>query len=59
MINGKFFNEFEWSLGEIVGGNICCFLKLVGIEFMFDVLNKIILLESLGGKEVKIVFYVV
>ncbi|CBY74669.1 TPA: LD-carboxypeptidase [Listeria monocytogenes] len=57
-INGKSLTEFEWSAGEVVGGNIRCFLKLAGTEFMPDVSNKIILLESLGGKEAKIASYV-
>lgn len=36
--------------GVIVGGNIRCFLKLAGTEYMPDLKNKILLLESYGGK---------
>ncbi|MBC1460832.1 LD-carboxypeptidase [Listeria welshimeri] len=58
LINGKSLTEFESSSGEVVGGNIRCFLKLAGTEFMPDVTNKIILLESLGGRETKIASYI-
>lgn len=33
----------------MVGGNIRCFLKLAGTEFMPDLKDKILLLESYGG----------
>lgn len=58
LINGEQLNDFEWRAGEVIGGNIRCFLKLAGTEFMPDFTNKIILLESLGGKEAKIASYV-
>lgn len=35
--------------GIVVGGNIRCFLKLAGTEYMPDLTNKILLLESLSG----------
>ncbi len=35
--------------GVVVGGNIRCFLKLAGTEYMPDLSHKILLLESLGG----------
>lgn len=35
--------------GIVVGGNIRCFLKLAGTEFMPDLTDKILLLESRGG----------
>lgn len=35
--------------GVVVGGNIRCFLKLVGTPFMPDLTDKILLLESLSG----------
>jgi len=35
--------------GVVVGGNIRCFLKLSGTEYMPDLTGKILLLESLGG----------
>ena len=43
MIQGK---EMD---GIVVGGNIRCFLKLAGTEYMPDLRDKILLLESLGG----------
>ncbi|MDD2971534.1 MAG: LD-carboxypeptidase [Lachnospiraceae bacterium] len=35
--------------GVVIGGNIRCFLKLAGTEYMPDFQDKILLLESLGG----------
>ena len=35
--------------GVVVGGNIRCLLKLAGTEYMPDLSDKILLLESLGG----------
>lgn len=35
--------------GILVGGNIRCFLKLAGTEYMPDLKGKILLLESYGG----------
>ncbi|WP_167959300.1 S66 family peptidase [Anaerosporobacter faecicola] len=35
--------------GIVVGGNIRCFLKLAGTEYMPDLSDKILLLESYGG----------
>ncbi|ECL0019904.1 LD-carboxypeptidase [Listeria monocytogenes] len=58
LISGEQLNEFVWRGGEVIGGNIRCFLKLAGTNFMPDFTNKIILLESLGGKEAKIASYV-
>ncbi|ARM71668.1 TPA_asm: LD-carboxypeptidase [Listeria monocytogenes] len=58
LINGESLTDYEWRSSEIVGGNIRCFLKLAGTEFMPDITNKIILLESLGGKEAKFASYV-
>ncbi|WP_326512694.1 S66 peptidase family protein [Clostridium intestinale] len=40
--------------GEIVGGNIRCFLKLAGTNYMGDFKDKILFLESLGGDVSKI-----
>ncbi|MCD2253886.1 S66 peptidase family protein [Listeria marthii] len=57
-INGEQLNDFEWRAGEVIGGNIRCFLKLAGTEYMPDCTNKVILLESLGGKEARIASYV-
>jgi muramoyltetrapeptide carboxypeptidase len=35
--------------GVVVGGNIRCFLKLAGTQYMPDLSNKILFLESYGG----------
>lgn len=39
--------------GIVVGGNIRCFLKLAGTEYMPDLQDKILLLESLSGTVAK------
>jgi muramoyltetrapeptide carboxypeptidase LdcA involved in peptidoglycan recycling len=46
--------NYEWIQGSsmegiVVGGNIRCFAKLAGTEYMPDFQDKIIFLESLGG----------
>lgn len=43
--------------GIVVGGNIRCFLKLAGTEFMPDLKDKILLLEGLSGTIPKIETY--
>lgn len=43
--------------GSVVGGNIRCFLKLAGTEFMPDLQGKILLLESLHGRVPQIETY--
>ncbi|MGL5352468.1 MAG: S66 family peptidase [Clostridium sp.] len=43
--------------GVVVGGNIRCFLKLAGTEYMPDFQDKILLLESLGGDVGKMTTY--
>ncbi len=35
--------------GVVIGGNIRCFLKLAGTEYMPSFMGKILMLESLGG----------
>lgn len=35
--------------GVLIGGNLRCFLKLAGTEYMPDFDGKVLLLESLGG----------
>lgn len=35
--------------GTLIGGNLRCFLKLAGTEYMPDVKDKILLMEALGG----------
>lgn len=55
--SGKLINDFSYSFvqgtemeGVVIGGNIRCFLKLAGTEYMPDFEKKILLLESLSGK---------
>lgn len=43
--------------GVVLGGNIRCFLKLAGTEYMPDLKDKILLLESMGGDIPKIETY--
>ncbi|MDE6435040.1 MAG: LD-carboxypeptidase [Lachnospiraceae bacterium] len=47
-INYSFIQQREMH-GIIVGGNIRCFLKLAGTEYMPDLNGKILLLESFHG----------
>ena len=54
--------NYEWIQGNfmegvVVGGNLRCFLKLAGTEYMPDFTDKIIFLESLGGDVPKMVTY--
>lgn len=44
----RFIQQKEMH-GIVVGGNVRCFLKLAGTEFMPDLEGKILLLESYGG----------
>ncbi|MBE5931151.1 MAG: LD-carboxypeptidase [Lachnospiraceae bacterium] len=43
--------------GVVVGGNIRCFLKLAGTEYMPDLKGKILLLESYSGTVAKMETY--
>lgn len=43
--------------GVVVGGNIRCFLKLAGTEYMPELQDKILLLESYGGDVAKMETY--
>ena len=52
-INYKFIQQDKMH-GIVVGGNIRCFLKLAGTEYMPDMENKILFLESLNGDVAKI-----
>lgn len=36
--------------GDVIGGNIRCFLKLAGTAYLPNVVGKVILLESLSGR---------
>lgn len=47
-IDYRFIQQKEMH-GILVGGNIRCFLKLAGTEFMPDLEGRILLLESYGG----------
>ncbi|MBY7141807.1 LD-carboxypeptidase [Virgibacillus sp. NKC19-3] len=47
--------DYSWLRGKemtgvLVGGNLRCFLKLAGTLYMPDPTNKIVFLESLGGR---------
>lgn len=55
-IDHKFIQQDKMQ-GVVVGGNIRCFLKLAGTEFMPDLTDKILLLESMGGTVAKIETY--
>lgn len=52
------FLRGEKMEGVIVGGNIRCLLKLAGTPYMPDFTNKILLLESLGGKSAQCATYI-
>ena len=43
------FIKGNYMEGTIIGGNIRCFLKLVGTEYMPSFNNKILFLEALSG----------
>ncbi len=43
--------------GIVVGGNIRCFLKLAGTKYFPDMTDKILLMESFGGKVPQMVTY--
>jgi len=54
--------EYKWIQGNsmegvVVGGNIRCFLKLAGTEYIPDFQDKILFLESLGGDVGKMATY--
>lgn len=54
--NYEFVQQSEMK-GIVVGGNIRCFLKLAGTEYMPELENKILFLESLNGDVAKIETY--
>ena len=54
--NYEFVQQSEMR-GIVVGGNIRCFLKLAGTEYMPELENKILFLESLNGDVAKIETY--
>ncbi|MBN1055924.1 LD-carboxypeptidase [Clostridium botulinum] len=60
--NSLFDFKYEWIQGKsidgiVVGGNIRCFLKLAGTEYMPKFKDKILLLESFSGDVAKITTY--
>lgn len=64
MQNGRDLFHFDYKFvqkssmqGIVVGGNIRCFLKLAGTEYMPDLAGKILLLEAYSGSVAKIETY--
>lgn len=51
------FVQGEKMQGVVVGGNIRCFLKLAGTEYMPDLTGKVLLLESFSGTVAKMETY--
>ena len=51
------FIQGEKMQGIVVGGNIRCFLKLAGTDYMPDLTDKILFLESLNGTAAKMETY--
>ena len=51
------FVQGEKMQGIVVGGNIRCFLKLAGTEYMPKLTGKILLLESFSGTSAKMETY--
>lgn len=51
------FVQGEEMQGIVIGGNIRCFLKLAGTEYMPDFTDKILLLESYSGTVAKMETY--
>lgn len=56
-LNYEFLQQNEMQ-GVVVGGNIRCFLKLAGTEYIPDLENKILLLESFSGTVAKMETYI-
>ena len=54
---GYHFVQGNKMQGVVVGGNIRCFLKLAGTEYMPDLTDKILLLESYSGTVAKMETY--
>lgn len=52
-----YFIQEGYMEGEIIGGNIRCFLKLAGTEFMPDFEGKILLLEALNASSAQVTTY--
>lgn len=56
-IDYQFVQQREMQ-GVVVGGNIRCFLKLAGTEYMPELEGKILLLESFSGTVAKMETYI-
>lgn len=52
-----YFIQEGYMEGKIIGGNIRCFLKLAGTEFMPDFNGKILLLEALNATSAQVTTY--
>lgn len=52
-----YFIQENFMEGIIIGGNIRCFLKLAGTEFMPDFEGKILLIEALNSTSAQILTY--
>lgn len=55
-LNCRFIQQSKMR-GIVVGGNIRCFLKLAGTEYMPELDGKILLLESFSGTVAKMETY--
>lgn len=55
--DNKLTKKHNEIFGVVVGGNIRCFLKLAGTEYMPDLRDKILLLESRSGTAAKMETY--
>lgn len=51
------YRQLARMRGIVVGGNIRCFLKLAGTEYMPDLQDKVLLLESYSGSAARIETY--
>lgn len=52
-----FFLQGCYMEGTVIGGNIRCFLKLAGTEYMPDFTDKILLLEGLNTSSAQVATY--
>lgn len=52
-----YFVQEGYMEGEIIGGNIRCFLKLSGTEYMPNFENKILFLEALNSTSAQVTTY--
>lgn len=52
-----YFIQESYMEGIVIGGNIRCFLKLAGTEYMPDFSNKILLLEGLNSTSQQVATY--